>query len=161
MARLLRAALEAPVPKAIIKQAAATLGRLVHAGGATTADIGKRGPHERPGAVSALGGPLTRAARPTSPAVEQSVQKAMENLRPDKPEMRRYAAAVILGEMAQNAPAVFNVHVRAFIEHVWAVLRDPKLELRRVGMLALRCAAADEGRVVRGGGRVPRRGPTP
>ena len=45
---------------------------------------------------------------------------------------------LVLREMADNAPAVFNVHVSAFIKHVWAGLRDPKLINREASVAALR-----------------------
>lgn len=56
----------------------------------------------------------------------------------DKGEARRYAAALILRELAENAPAVFNVHVRAFIDAVWNGLRDPKQLVREASVTALR-----------------------
>ena len=56
----------------------------------------------------------------------------------DRGEARRYAAVLILREMAENAPAVFNVHVRAFIDAIWAGLRDPKLIVREASVTALR-----------------------
>lgn len=56
----------------------------------------------------------------------------------DKGEARRYAAALILRELAENAPAVFNVHVRAFIDAIWSGLRDPKQLVREASVAALR-----------------------
>ena len=40
--------------------------------------------------------------------------------------------------MAENAPAVFNVHVRSFIEIIWAGLRDAKVIVREASVAALR-----------------------
>ena len=45
---------------------------------------------------------------------------------------------LILRQMALNAPAVFNVHVRAFIDVIWTGLRDPKLHIRESAVDALR-----------------------
>ncbi len=56
----------------------------------------------------------------------------------DKGEARRYAAALILRELAESAPAVFNVHVRAFIDAIWNGLRDPKQLVREASVAALR-----------------------
>ena len=56
----------------------------------------------------------------------------------DRGEARRYAAALILRELAENAPAVFNVHVRAFIDAIWNGLRDSKLLVREASVAALR-----------------------
>ena len=65
------------------------------------------------------------------------VRRAIEWLG-DRGEARRYAAALILRELAENAPAVFNVHVRAFIDAVWNGLRDPKQLVREASVTALR-----------------------
>ena len=50
---------------------------------------------------------------------------------------------LILRQMALNAPAVFNVHVRAFIDVIWTGLRDPKLHIREsaVDALRVRCSS--------------------
>ena len=45
---------------------------------------------------------------------------------------------LILREMAENAPAVFNVHVQSFIEIIWAGLRDAKVIIREASVAALR-----------------------
>ena len=65
------------------------------------------------------------------------VRRAIEWLG-DRGEARRYAAALIARELAENAPAVFNVHVRAFIDAIWHGLRDPKLIVREASVAALR-----------------------
>lgn len=109
LAELLQTPLECKGQQAIVSQAAATLGKLVLVGGGMTADV-----------------------------VEQTVQRALENLRPEKSPALRVASALVLSEMARNSPAVFNVHVRSFIEHIWHVLRDESRALRYVGMEALR-----------------------
>ena len=62
----------------------------------------------------------------------------MDWLRGESQGNRRYAAVLILREMAENAPAVFNVHVRSFIEIVWAGLRDAKVIVREASVAALR-----------------------
>ena len=67
------------------------------------------------------------------------MRRAIEWLGPgERPEAQRYAAVLILRQMAENAPAVFNVHVRAFIDVVWNALRHPKLAVRQVAVKALR-----------------------
>jgi serine/threonine-protein kinase mTOR len=45
---------------------------------------------------------------------------------------------LILRQMAANAPAVFNVFVRHFIDVIWAGLRDSKLLVREAATDALR-----------------------
>jgi FKBP12-rapamycin complex-associated protein len=84
------------------------MGHLVFSGGALTADV-----------------------------VESEVRRSLEWLQRSQNESRRYAAVLILREMAENAPAVFNVHVRAFIDAIWSALRDPKIHVRDAGVSAL------------------------
>lgn len=53
-------------------------------------------------------------------------------------EARRFAAALLLRQMAEQAPAVFNVHVKAFIDHIWPALRDSKPHIREAAVSALK-----------------------
>jgi hypothetical protein len=39
--------------------------------------------------------------------------------------------------MATEAPAVFNVHVKAFLDGIWGGLRDPRLHIREASVNAL------------------------
>ena len=55
---------------------------------------------------------------------------------PERVEARRYAAVLILRELAANAPTVFNVHVPAFIDAIWPALRDPRMNVRLAAELA-------------------------
>ena len=49
----------------------------------------------------------------------------------------KLAACLILKEMAQNSPAVFNVHVKGFIDVIWNSLRHPSREIREAAVQAL------------------------
>lgn len=40
--------------------------------------------------------------------------------------------------MAEQAPAVFNVHVKAFIDAIWHPLRDSRLHIREAAVAALK-----------------------
>lgn len=62
----------------------------------------------------------------------------MRWLKEDLSGTHRYAAVLILKEMAQNAPAIFNVNVSSFLERIWVGLRDPKLLVREAAVGALR-----------------------
>eukprot|EP00850_Spirogloea_muscicola_P011604 SM000072S21238 [mRNA] locus=s72:583526:601430:+ [translate_table: standard] len=94
----------------VLLAATAALGLLARTGGALTADV-----------------------------VEFQVKQALDWLHaPATPDSRRYAAVLILKEMAENAPTVFNVHVPMFIDVIWAALRDPKLHIRERACDALR-----------------------
>ena len=66
------------------------------------------------------------------------IRIALDWLRVERSEQLRYAAVLILRQMAANAPAVFNVFVRQFIDVVWAGLRDSKLLVREAATDALR-----------------------
>ena len=81
--------------------------------------------------------------RSESKDVLLQVRRALDWLRGERQESRRYAAVLILRQMALNAPAVFNVHVRAFIDVIWTGLRDPKLHIREsaVDALRVRCSS--------------------
>ena len=66
------------------------------------------------------------------------MRRSLDWLRGESQGNRRYAAVLILREMAENAPAVFNVHVQSFIEIIWAGLRDAKVIVREASVTALR-----------------------
>jgi FKBP12-rapamycin complex-associated protein len=59
------------------------------------------------------------------------------NPRLEPSEYRRYAAVLVCRELASEAPAVFNVHVKAFLDGIWGGLRDPKLHVREASVQAL------------------------
>ncbi|PPD85571.1 hypothetical protein GOBAR_DD17494 [Gossypium barbadense] len=93
----------------ILILASKVLGHLARAGGAMTAD-----------------------------EVEFQVKTALEWLRGERIEYRRFAAVLILKEMAENASTVFNVHVPEFVDAIWVALRDPTLAVREHAVEALR-----------------------
>ncbi|XP_058080505.1 serine/threonine-protein kinase TOR isoform X2 [Magnolia sinica] len=93
----------------ILILASKVLGHLARAGGAMTADD-----------------------------VERQVKIALDWLRGERIEYRRFAAVLILKEMAENASTVFNVHVPEFVDAIWVALRDPTLAVRERAVEALR-----------------------
>ncbi|KAG9440008.1 hypothetical protein H6P81_020173 [Aristolochia fimbriata] len=93
----------------ILILASKVLGHLARAGGAMTADD-----------------------------VERQVKNALDWLRGERVEYRRFAAVLILKEMAENASTVFNVHVPEFVDAIWVALRDPTLAVRERAVEALR-----------------------
>lgn len=66
------------------------------------------------------------------------VKKGLQWLAGPRQEYLRLAGVLVLQELAENAPAVFNVHVRSFIEVIWNPLRDPKQHIREAAVAALR-----------------------
>ncbi|KAL0356949.1 UNVERIFIED_CONTAM: Serine/threonine-protein kinase TOR [Sesamum calycinum] len=99
IANYMRTAFEAKREPETLVVASKVLGHLARAGGAMTAD-----------------------------EVERLVKIALDWLRGDRVEYRRFAAVLILKEMAENASTVFNVHVSEFVDAIWVALRDPKLD---------------------------------
>ncbi|XXG56788.1 hypothetical protein AAC387_Pa03g4113 [Persea americana] len=93
----------------ILILASKVLGHLARAGGAMTADD-----------------------------VERQVRTALSWLHGERVEYRRFAAVLILKEMAENASTVFNVHVPEFVDAIWVALRDPTLAIRERAVEALR-----------------------
>lgn len=105
----IRSAFETKRDPEILILASRVLGHLARAGGAMTAD-----------------------------EVEHQVKVALEWLQGDRVEYRRFAAVLILKEMAENASTVFNVHVPEFVDVIWVPLRDPTLAVREKAVEALR-----------------------
>ena len=111
---LIRGLMEAFGPYTDVKTmqlASETLGRLVIQGGVGVSDV-----------------------------VEDQVQHGLQWLAGPRQECSRLAGVMVLQELANAAPAVFNVHVRSFIEVIWNPLRDPKQSIREAAVSALRAA---------------------
>ncbi|MCD7451637.1 hypothetical protein HAX54_012899 [Datura stramonium] len=86
----------------------------------------------------------------TADEVEHQVEVALEWLRGERIEYRRFAAVLILKEMAENASTVFNVHVPEFVDAIWVAVRDPMLAVREKAVEALRaCLCVIEKRETR------------
>ncbi|XP_004292060.1 PREDICTED: serine/threonine-protein kinase TOR [Fragaria vesca subsp. vesca] len=120
-ANYIRTAFELKRDPDILVLASRVLGHLARAGGAMTAD-----------------------------EVERQIKIALEWLRGDRIEYRRFAAVLILKEMAENASTVFNVHVPEFVDAIWVALRDPVLPIRERAVEALRaCLGVIEKRETR------------
>jgi hypothetical protein len=44
---------------------------------------------------------------------------------------------LVLKELAENLPTLFNVHVATFLDNIWQTLRDPKVIIREAAVEAL------------------------
>eukprot|EP00798_Chlamydomonas_sp_ICE-L_P022752 gene22752-29919_t len=110
LANLLSKVLEDAEEPVLVDIAAKTLGHLVQSGGSMASDIVER--------------EVNRALQWCDPRVEPS-------------EARRLSAVLLLKELAERAPAVFNVHVKIFIDSIWHPLRDSKPAMREAGVQAL------------------------
>eukprot|EP00741_Cyanophora_paradoxa_P013833 tig00020710_g13353.t1 len=95
-------------------------------------------------AAKALGHLARTGGALTTDFVEFEVKRALEWLpAADKAyEPRRYAAVLVLRELAENAPTLFYVHVTAFFEHIWVAFRDSKLHIREAAAESLRACLA-------------------
>ncbi|GLC61314.1 hypothetical protein PLESTB_001742500 [Pleodorina starrii] len=111
LASMLSRVLEDSEDATLSEAAAHTLGHLVRSGGAMTSDIVEK--------------EIRRALSWCDPRVEPS-------------DSRRLTALLVLHEAAESAPAVFNVHVKSFIDAVWFPLRDPKQHIREAAVRALK-----------------------
>eukprot|EP01117_Protostelium_nocturnum_P012841 TRINITY_DN4758_c0_g1_i1.p1 TRINITY_DN4758_c0_g1~~TRINITY_DN4758_c0_g1_i1.p1 ORF type:complete len:2361 (-),score=843.62 TRINITY_DN4758_c0_g1_i1:69-7151(-) len=89
------------------------------------------------------GGKLTEF----SDTVDNELKRSLDWLRNDKTEYRRYAAVLVLKELAISAPVLFNVHVSTFIDLIWSAFIDPSILIREAAVDALRaCLDVVEGR---------------
>ncbi|KAJ3394189.1 phosphatidylinositol kinase- protein kinase tor1 [Entophlyctis sp. JEL0112] len=70
--------------------------------------------------------------------VEFEVKRAMEWLQGERNESRRYAAALVLKELAVSSPTLVFSYVPQILELIWTALRDPKVVIRESGSEVLR-----------------------
>ncbi|KAK4476961.1 hypothetical protein RD792_016131 [Penstemon davidsonii] len=115
-----------------------------------TASEAKRDPETLVVASKVLGHLARAGGAMTAEEVDWLVKIALDWLHGDRIEYRRFAAVLILKEMAENASTLFNVHVPEFVDTIWVALRDPKLDVRERAVEALRaCLGVIEKRETR------------
>ena len=88
-------------------------------------------------AARALGRLATPGGTLTAELVEAEVKTALEHLQTDRQENRRFAAVLILRELARNSPTLLYVWVPQIFEVVWIALRDQKVMIRESAAEAL------------------------
>jgi serine/threonine-protein kinase mTOR len=81
-------------------------------------------------------GHVARSGTLTSEIVEFEIKRAFEWL--ETKVERRHAAVLVLRELAENTPTLFNVHVPEFLQHIWVGLRDQREPVRDAAVEALR-----------------------
>lgn len=104
-------ALRGPPDYTVAAAASSVLAHLVREGGAYAADV-----------------------------VEAEVKQSLEWLskeRVDSP-CRRYTAVLVLKELAENAPTIFNVYVNKFLNSIWSAVYDNKRLVREAAVSAVR-----------------------
>ncbi|KAL8971115.1 MAG: hypothetical protein Q9183_001211, partial [Haloplaca sp. 2 TL-2023] len=85
----------------VIIQAARAIGRLAVPGGALTAEL-----------------------------VEYEIQSALEWLRSDRQENRRFAAVLVIRDMARSSPTLVYAFVPQILDCIWVAVRDVKVLIR-------------------------------
>ncbi|KAJ3235923.1 phosphatidylinositol kinase- protein kinase tor1 [Chytriomyces hyalinus] len=106
-ANYLRVLLPGSTPQ-ITESAAAALGKLVQPGGALISDI-----------------------------VDFELKRALEWLQGERTEANRYAAALVLNELARSSPTLVSSNVSKVLDLIWILLRDAKASIRESGSLLL------------------------
>ncbi len=81
-------------------------------------------------------GHVARSGTLTSEIVEFEIKRAFEWL--ESKLERRHAAVLVLRELAEATPTLFNVYVPTFLDHIWVTLRDQKETIREAAIEALR-----------------------
>ncbi|KAL6229259.1 hypothetical protein BDW75DRAFT_235346 [Aspergillus navahoensis] len=92
----------------VLVYAARTIGRLAKPGGALTAEL-----------------------------VESEIQSALECLQSERRENRRFAAVLVIRELAKRSPTLLDVFVPQIFELIWVALRDPKVVIRETSAEAV------------------------
>ncbi|KAK2747845.1 phosphatidylinositol kinase- protein kinase tor1 [Onygenales sp. PD_40] len=93
---------------AVLIYAARSLGRLAKPGGALTAEL-----------------------------VESEIQSALEWLQTERQESRRFAAVLVIRELAKGSPTLLYGFVPQIFELIWVALRDPKVLIRETSAEAV------------------------
>ncbi|GAA93365.1 uncharacterized protein L969DRAFT_91224 [Mixia osmundae IAM 14324] len=69
--------------------------------------------------------------------VDVQIKAALEWLQGERIENRRYAAALVVRELAKAVPALVYEHVPELLDNLWTALRDPKVAIRESAAAAL------------------------
>ena len=81
-------------------------------------------------AARALGHLAIPGGALTAELVEAEVQSALEWLQTDRQENRRFAAVLIIRELAKNSPTLLYSFVSQVFDCIWVALRDSKVMIR-------------------------------
>ncbi len=73
----------------------------------------------------------------TAELVESEVKSALEWLQSDRQESRRFAAVLILRELAKNSPTLLYAFVPQIFDCIWVALRDSKVLIRETAAEAI------------------------
>jgi FKBP12-rapamycin complex-associated protein len=88
-------------------------------------------------AAAALGKITRPGGSLVSDLVESEVKTSLEWLQSDRVEERRYAAVLVLRELARNAPTLMYTFVGLVFDQIWVGLRDQRLLIRQTAAEAI------------------------
>lgn len=88
-------------------------------------------------AARALGHLAIPGGALTAELVESEMKSALEWLQSDRQETRRFAAVLIIRELAKNSPTLLYAFVPQIFHCVWVALRDPKVLIRETAAEAV------------------------
>jgi serine/threonine-protein kinase mTOR len=81
-------------------------------------------------AARALGRLATPGGTLTAELVEAEVKSCLEYLQVERNENRRFAAVLVLRELARNSPTLLYTWIPQILQVIWAAVRDPKVLIR-------------------------------
>ena len=73
----------------------------------------------------------------TAELVESEVKSALEWLQSDKQESRRFAAVLVIRELAKNSPTLLYSFVPQILDSIWIAVRDPRVLIRETASEAI------------------------
>lgn len=88
-------------------------------------------------AARALGRLAIPGGALTAELVESEVRSALEWMQSDRQESRRFAAVLILRDLARNSPTLLYAFVPEIFDCIWAALRDSKVLIRETAAEAI------------------------
>ena len=88
-------------------------------------------------AAQALGHLVTPGGAFTADVVDSEVKAALEWLTSDRQESRRFAAVLVIRELAKNSPTLLYAYVPQILECIWVGLRDTKVLIRETAAEAV------------------------
>ena len=88
-------------------------------------------------AARALGHLAVPGGALTAELVESEVLSALEWLQSDRQENRRFAAVLVLRELAKNSPTLLYAFIPQIFDCIWFALHDPKVLIRETAAEAI------------------------
>lgn len=88
-------------------------------------------------AARALGRLATPGGALTADLVDSEVKTALEWLTVERSETKRFAAALVIRELAKSSPTLIFAYIPQILEYIWSALRDPKILIRETAAEAV------------------------